>query len=248
MPWRTAWIIGGSSGIGAEAVNQLARAGVRVTVSARRAEVLTDLAEQDNVTALPLDVTDRAAVADAVAGFEALPDLIIQAAAIYEPMDRASYDAETASAMMRVNFDGVANCLSPLMARAAKDHESGRGKPCRIAVIASPSGYRGLVGGAGYGPTKAAVINLVESLKPEMEPFDTWLSLVNPGFVRTQLTAKNRFPMPQLMEPEDAARAMLAGLAKGRFEVAFPNPFLWFLRRLRCLPYGLYFALMRRMV
>jgi short-subunit dehydrogenase len=118
----------------------------------------------------------------------------------------------------------------------------------RIAWIASVAGYRGLPKAAGYGPTKAALINLAESLKPELDQIGIKISVVNPGFVETPMTKGNDFPMPFLMKPEDAARRTIEGLAKGKFEVAYPTRFVAILKIARLLPYSLYFWLIKHAV
>lgn len=242
FPWSHVWIVGGSSGIGAEAVKLLAENGVDVTVSARSKDALKELADlDDHIRALPLDITDMDACVDAVNGFETLPDLIILNAAVYEPMAAHNFDGPKAAWMMDVNYNGFVKILDPLLKRYHdRDGEGGR-----LAIVTSPSGYRGLPGGTGYGPTKAALINLAESIRPEMQHWGADVSIVNPGFVRTRLTGKNKFKMPQLLEADDAAGRMLKGLAKGKWNVAFPYPFLGLLRFLAKIPSGLYFAYAR---
>ena len=240
FPWKTVWIVGGSTGMGAEAAKQLVSSGVEVTVSARSEADLEKLAaESDRITSLPLDITDSEAGKKAIEGFERLPDLIILNAAVYEPMAAYNFDGDAAAWMMDVNYGGYAKMLGHLLPRYR--HE----KHGRLAIVASPSGYRGLPGGSGYGPTKAALINLAESIRPEMEHWGASISLVNPGFIRTRLTDKNKFKMPQLLEADDAAMRMLSGLAKGKWEVAFPYPFLGLLKFLSKLPSVVYFAYAR---
>jgi short-subunit dehydrogenase len=118
----------------------------------------------------------------------------------------------------------------------------------QILVTASLAGYCGLPYGAPYGASKAALINLAESLRPELEARGVRLRVVNPGFVRSRLTDKNRFRMPYLMEPDQAARAVMRRLDREGFEIAFPSPLVWRLRLLRALPYRLFFHLTRRML
>jgi NAD(P)-dependent dehydrogenase (short-subunit alcohol dehydrogenase family) len=97
-----------------------------------------------------------------------------------------------------------------------------------------------------YGPTKAALINLAETLYLDLSPKGIGVSLVNPGFVETPLTAQNEFHMPALIQPEQAAQAMLRDWAKGRFEIHYPKRFTLWLKLLRVLPYRWYFDLVRR--
>ena len=93
---------------------------------------------------------------------------------------------------------------------------------------------------------KAALINLAESLHPELARAGINLRVINPGFVDTPLTRKNRFSMPFLMTPEDAASRIIRQLDRGGFEISFPRIFVWILKVLRCLPYRLYFFVVSR--
>ena len=244
LPWTSAWVVGGSTGLGRCLSEQLAKIGVRCTVSARSEQALKELAESsENLIALPLDICDPDEVARSVeriaTDHDGLPDLIILNAAVYTPMGADTFSAQAIRDMIDVNYLGLVNLVEALL--PFKDD----GKRSTIAFVASPSGWRGLPGGVGYGPTKAAVINLVEGLRCELSDSDLDLRLVNPGFIKTRLTDKNDFDMPQLMEPEDAARRTLNGLKGKRFDIRFPHPFVSVLRLLRLLPYWLYFKLMR---
>ncbi|MBL8652937.1 MAG: SDR family NAD(P)-dependent oxidoreductase, partial [Alphaproteobacteria bacterium] len=106
--------------------------------------------------------------------------------------------------------------------------------------------YSGLPTAAGYGATKAALINMCEALKPECDALGIKLQLVDPGFVKTPLTDKNDFPMPFIMAVDDAVDALVRGLASDRFEIVFPRRFALILKFLRLLPYRLYFPLVRK--
>jgi short-subunit dehydrogenase len=116
-----------------------------------------------------------------------------------------------------------------------------------MVLVASVAGYRGLPLASGYGPTKAALINLAESLKYMFEKAGLTLSVCNPGFVETPLTEGNRFPMPFLMKVGDAAAALQRGIYKRKFEIAFPTRFVLILKFMRALPYWAYFPLIKRM-
>jgi short-subunit dehydrogenase len=117
-----------------------------------------------------------------------------------------------------------------------------------VSLISSVAGYRGLPRSLAYGPTKAALINLAESLYADLSPRGLGVSLINPGFVQTGLTAQNRFPMPALITAEQAASEILRGWERGRFEIHFPRRFTRVMKLLQWLPYSLYLPLVSRMV
>ena len=243
-----AWITGASSGIGRAVALRLARDGKVVAASARRAEVLEELAREADglpgrIVAAPCDVTDSAEVARTVARLEADHggiDLAILNAGLYMPDRAENLDAEKFRAQVALNVLGTVDCLQALMPGWI---ERKRG---HLVVVSSVAGYRGLPSSLAYGATKAALINLCEGLKFDFDRLGLKIQLVNPGFVRTPLTDKNTFPMPFLMEVDDAADRLVDGLRGTGFEITFPRRFAYGLKLLRCLPYRLYFPLVRR--
>jgi NAD(P)-dependent dehydrogenase (short-subunit alcohol dehydrogenase family) len=249
MSLRTAWITGAGSGMGRALALALARRGAAVAASARSHDALASLAAEagagpGRILPAPLDVTDRAAVQAAMGAVARVlggpPELAVLNAGIYLPLGAADFSAERFRAQLETNLMGTVHMLEALLPayRAA-----GRG---HIAIVASVAGYRGLPRSAAYGATKAALINLAESLRIELAGSGIKLQLVNPGFIKTPLTDKNRFRMPHLMSAEDAAERILRGLASPRFEITFPRRFTWQLKLLRLLPYALYLPLVRR--
>ncbi len=245
-PWRTAWITGASSGLGRELALRLAHEGVRVAVSARSAGKLGELtAAHSRLIAVPLDVTDRAAVAaahDRVQAELGSIDLAVLNAGVWHPMKAREYDAERAAHSMAVNYFGIVNALEPLIPAMTS---AGRGQ---IALVASVAGYRGLPMAAAYAPSKAAVISLAEVLRLELSRHGIVVSLVNPGFVATPMTAVNEFPMPFILEADDAADRIYRGLARGRFEIAFPWQLATMLKLLRVMPNAIFLRIARRML
>jgi NADP-dependent 3-hydroxy acid dehydrogenase YdfG len=240
-----AWITGASSGIGAALAQRLAQDGQRVVVSARNAAALDTLAAAPHgrLIAAPLDVTDPVACAQAVAGIEAMHgpiDLAVLNAGTHRPMSAADFSAATLRSLFDLNVMGVAHCLEPLLARMAARRAG------HVAIVASVAGYGGLPTAAAYGPTKAALINMAESLKLDCDRLGIKLQLVDPGFVKTPLTDRNTFPMPFLMPVEAAVDAFVAGLAASRFEIVFPRRFALLLKLLNLLPYRAYFAAVSR--
>ncbi|MEL7486344.1 MAG: SDR family NAD(P)-dependent oxidoreductase [Pseudomonadota bacterium] len=244
--WKSAWIVGASTGIGRDLVLHLARGGVeRVYASARSADKLAALAgELPAIRSVPLDVTDLESLRsahDQIAADGAL-DLAVFNAGAYSPMGLKEWDLSIIRQNLAVNYEGVVNGLDVVLP-AMRARRAGH-----IAVTASVAGYRGLPNALSYGPTKAALISLCETLHNELRDEGVRLQLINPGFVRTPLTDKNDFEMPQMIEPAEAADEIFKGLQSNKFEIAFPRPFAWQLMALRMLPYPMFFAAMRKMM
>lgn len=238
-PWRTAWITGASTGIGCELALALAGSGVKVAASARSADKLAELAQLvPGIAPLPLDVADRAAMTQAargIAGTLGPIDLAIFNAGIWEPMTSRNFSSATAGRSMAINYMGVVNGIEAVLPSMI---ERGRG---HIAMVASVAGYRGLPPTAAYGPTKAAVINLAEALRDDFAARGITVTVICPGYVETPMTAKNKFPMPFIVPAEDAAQRIIRGLAKRKFEIAFPWQLVALMKLGRILPYPLFF-------
>jgi short-subunit dehydrogenase len=243
LPWKTAWVTGASAGIGKEISLQLAGRGVKVAATARSAGKLTALGA--GIAPYPLDVADAAAMTQAASAIEAelgQIDLALFVAGTYTQISIDRIEPADFACSMSVNYLGVVNGLAAILPKMLA---RGGG---HLAWVASVAGYRGLPRAEAYGPTKAALINLAEALKPELGLRGVKLSLINPGFVDTRLTAKNAFKMPFLMKPEDAARLTIDGLAKDKFEIAYPWQLATMLKIGRILPYKLYFRLVKKSV
>ena len=245
MPPERVWLTGASMGIGEALARRLARDGAEVVASARSADRLAALATEGvgRIVPWPLDITDHAAVRAAVARIEAERgpiDVAVLNAGTHRPVSAADFTAQGLRELMEINVMGTAACLEALMPRMIA---RGQG---RIAVVASVAGYRGLPTSAYYGATKAALINLTESLKFDLDRAGVTIQLIDPGFVKTPLTDKNEFAMPFLISADVAAERIARGLRGGGFEIAFPRAFVWILKLLRLLPYALYFPLVGR--
>lgn len=239
---RRVWIVGASSGIGAVTAEQLLARGARVAVSARNARALE---ERFGARALrePLDVADfgavRAAAERIFAAWGGL-DLAMDFAGTYRAARAWELDAAQARGMIEVNLVGAINLVAAVQSRLLAQSAGG------IALVSSVAGYGGLPNSLVYGATKAALINLAETLWLDLAPRGVSVYLVNPGFVETPLTAQNRFRMPALIGADEAARGILRGIERGAFEIHFPKRFTRAMKLLRLLPYPLYFRLVRR--
>lgn len=243
---QTVWITGASQGIGRALALQFASvSGSRVAASSRSGEDLARMkTENPNVQPFVLDVTDRVAAENVIEAIETtlgLPDLVVLNAGTYEPVNAATVTVEQYRHHMEVNYMGVVNCIAAVLPRMlARGHG-------QLAIMGSVAGYRGLPQAAAYGPTKAALISLAETLRLELQGTGVDVRLVNPGFVATRLTRKNRFSMPSIRTPAQAAAAIIDGLQGRGFEVVFPWRFVFWLKLARLLPYRLYFHLAGRL-
>ena len=244
--WNSVWITGASSGIGLELARLIADKADHVAISARSADQLeAAAADHAALSAYPLDVTDADAVkasVDRIAAEAGPIDLAVLGAGTWKLMDVEEFDLAGIRAGVEVNYMGVANAVAALLPGMLA-----RGSG-HIVIVASVAGYRGLPKAVAYGPTKAALINLAETLKAELAPHGIKVSVVNPGFVDTPMTRSNPFPMPGMISAEEAARALLSGLEKGRYEIVFPTGFVMGMKFLRLLPNALYFWVVRNFI
>jgi len=242
-----AWVTGASSGIGRELAIALCKRGWQVVASARGEGQLAELAKAASgngaIIPLPLDITDAAAVDEAVAAIAAAHgrlDLAILNAGTHIPTPAEDFHRDTVRQLVDINLMGAVNCLAALL----PGFIARRGG--EIAVVSSMTGYCGLPTAAAYGATKAALINMSEALRPELELHRVSLRLIDPGFIDTPLTRRNRFPMPFLISAEKGAASILRGLGSRRFEITVPRRMALLMKLLRLLPYPLFFAVTRR--
>ena len=244
---KIAWIIGGGSGIGAAVASKLAGKGWTVAISGRRVEKLAAVAAgQPGIHPYPLDVTDAEAIAATIAKIAAdfgRIDLALFGAAAWQPMQVGDYDFEKFHTIVDTNLLGVVRIANPLIRQF--DAQGGG----QFAVIASVAGYFGLPRAGAYAATKAALINLLETMRTELAPKHIIVRMIAPGFVKSELTAKNDFPMPFLMETDVAAERIVDGLLNSsRFEIAFPRRMVMLMKTIRFLPYPLFFWLTGKML
>lgn len=241
---KTVWIVGASSGIGYALAESLMLRGARVALSARRADRLYALSEKTGIETLvlPMSVTEENSWKDSysklIATWGTL-DEFIYCAADYEPMNAWSLDIGKVRHLLDVNVMGFYLGLSCIVPDFMKRRSGG------MAAIASVAGYHGLPKALAYGPTKAALINLMESLYIDLHEMDIAVRLINPGFVKTDLTSKNDFDMPDLITPDQASAEILEGYASGDFEIHFPKGFTRKMKLLGILPYRASLGLVR---
>jgi short-subunit dehydrogenase len=239
---KVVWVVGASSGIGAATASELEARGATVAISARREQEL-ERVSCGRMLVVPVDVTNAAAVAAAanrVREVHGRIDVAVLAAGWWQQMDARAWDTEVFDRHVQVNLVGTSNAIAAVLPEML---ERGSGV---IAGIASVAGYRGLAGAEAYGATKAAQINLLEALRVQVRRSGVRVTTVCPGFVRTELTAGNAFPMPFLIDADEAARVICDGLERGRTEIVVPLPMALLMKAARLVPVGLWARLWAR--
>lgn len=238
-----AWITGASSGIGAALAVELVRRGWTVAATARQADALEALARQHaGIHAFPTDVADRDAMQAAAAAIRAKLGrlgLVVANAGVYIPVDARRPDAADYRKTLDVNLMGVVHMLEAVNADFVARREG------HIHIVASATGFGGMPTSSAYGASKAALINLGECLKIELDRCGVGVSISTPGFVETPAQTDNAFPKPAMITPEVAARRIAAAIERGGFETTFPRRFTWLLKALYALPKPLHLPLVR---
>jgi len=235
------WITGASSGIGKALAEKFASEGWKVAASARRKEILDKMSSHENIFSYPLDVTNQDQIKISfekiIEDFNGL-DLCVFSSGTYDPKLEQEINVKQNKFVMETNFFGVLYCVNAVE-NYFKNKKNGH-----ISIVSSVAAYRGLPNSSGYGPSKAALTNLTESLYFDFKKHNVRISLVSPGFIKTPLTDKNEFPMPFIKSPEFAAEKMFNGLTKSKaFEIHFPKALTILLKIFRILPYKIYLFL-----
>ncbi len=243
LPWRHIAITGASSGLGRALAEASAAPGTTLYLSGRdsaRLEQAAEACRQAGATVFPtqLDVRDAEACAGWINAMERL-DLLIANAGISGGTGGASEPATQVRAVFETNLMGVLNTTLPAMARMATQAPGTGGLRGRIGVVASVVGFVAAPSAPAYSASKAAVQRWTEATDATQRRHGIRLHAICPGFIRTPMTAPNRFPMPFLISPEEAARRTLEGLKAGHRRIAYPRRTYWLFRLLGALPQGL---------
>lgn len=249
---RRIWLVGASQGVGLELVKYWLNKGCSVIASARSAEESTELAllkqqYKTQLVCLNIDIsqpdTCTSKAEEAWSAFGGL-DLWFYNVGTYQPMTTSEWDWQSFVAMNQTNYLGAVALMIPLQKLFQQ-----QGKGGRWVWNASLAAYFGLPYGGGYSAPKAALVNLAESLHPELAQQGIRLQIINHGFVRTRLTEKNTFTMPGLLEPAAAAQLIAEGVAKNKsFEIRFPRRLRLILSLLKSLPYAWSLRLTHKML
>ncbi len=230
------WLVGASDGLGAALARKMNAAGVHVIVSARSEEKLAALVES-----LPgpasyevVDVSDDESVRAAAEAVGEV-DGVVYLAGVYWPFGAQDWNAKEATAMADINFTGLIRVMGQIVPQmVARDNG-------HVVITSSLTGFRGLPGSIGYTASKAGTMSLAECMYADLRKTGVQVQVANPGFIKTQLTAKNDFAMPFIMEPEAAAQIMFDHMQTDRFKISFPRVFSWVFRLSQFLPDWIYY-------
>jgi len=239
---KAAWVVGASSGIGAAVARELVSRGARVAITARRKDRLEEVAGGGMLVA-PADVTDAGQLreaADLVRAELGSIDLVVLAAGFWQQMDASDWDTEAFAEHVKVNLVGMSNGIGAVLPEMMA---AGSGV---IAGVASVAGYRGIARSEAYGATKAGQINLLEALRTQVARRGIHVTTICPGFVRTEMTVANDFPMPFIIETDVAGRAICDGLERDRHEIVFPKRMAVLMKVARFIPVSLWTQIFSR--
>jgi short-subunit dehydrogenase len=251
MKNKNCWIVGCSSGIGKELAIKLYCTGYNICLSARNKQELVQLQQQLQLLKLPntikiieCDVTEPIsfdlAFAQVIENFYSI-DLAIFASAIYQPTNLINFSREDAQKIINTNLLGAIYFFEAVGKKMIKQ------KNGHLAFIASVAGYFGMPQSGAYGASKAGIINLCQGFYAELLANSVYLSVINPGFVESKLTAKNNFTMPNIISAKMAAEYIYKGLQNKQFEIHFPKKFTFLLKFLNILPYFLLLPIIKKL-
>lgn len=229
------WLVGASEGLGRALAHKMSAAGAELVISARSESRLKQLADElsNKVQVMPLDLADGASVARVGADLGRV-DGIVFLASVYWPMHASQWNGANAIAMAEINFTGLFRVLDQVMGQFV-ERDAGH-----IVITGSLSGVRGFPGAIGYVASKAGIMSLAESLYADLRTSGIRVQLSSPGFIETRQTDKNKFRMPFIMSPDEAAEHMMRHMASNRFKSSFPRPYSWFVSSSQFWPHWLF--------
>ena len=243
---RKVWITGASSGIGRAVAEKFAKQNWKVAISARRVEILNEMANNDNIFAYPMDVTNQNKTEETfnkiLKDFGDL-DLCVFSSGTYERKSEKGLNVDNVKKVIEVNFLGVVGCV-----KAVQEYFQNK-KSGHISIVSSPVGYRGLPKSSGYTASKASLNNFTQGMYFDFKKFNVRVTLISPGFIKTALTDKNDFKMPFLKDTNYAAEKIYDGLVnKKKFEIIFPPQIAFIYKIFQILPNRVYNYLINKFV
>ena len=230
-------ITGASSGIGSAIALEYAASDTRLTLLGRNVERLQKIAADceakgSKVVTMQVEVTEPEAMVAAIneADAEQPLDLVFANAGVSAGTDSGNESLDQVRRVFDVNIMGVMNTAMPAVDLMVK---RGQGQ---VGLISSLAGFRGIPGSPAYSGSKAGVMVFGEALRGQVAGAGVEINVINPGYVRSAMTARNEYKMPFLMDADRAARIIRNGMMKNKARIAFPLPMLIAVRLLQVLP------------
>ena len=238
-------VTGASSGIGQALTKKFVYKKWRVIAAARRLDLLKDLKKEcinsDKVIPVKLDITNKNIVASQIKKIikhYGVPEIVLLNAGTNNPNSKNIFSLEETKQIFETNFFGTLNCLQVLLPFLKKIKNS------QVIFMSSVAGYRGLPYAAAYCSSKSAITTFAESIYNQCKNLNIAVRVINPGFIKTPLTDKNKFKMPMIIPVEKAADILYKKIIfSKKFEINCPWLFCFIMKILRILPYSLYLKL-----
>jgi short-subunit dehydrogenase len=235
---QVAVITGASSGIGWALAKLLGAEQCKVGLLARRQERLDELAAEiadvgGTAASVAADVGDRTQTVNAIRELAAKlgpVDLLIANAGVGVPTLLEPMNVPDIEKMFRVNVLGMVYAIEaamPDMLHRQRGH---------IVGISSLAALKGLPGESAYCASKAAMKTYLEGLRIQLRSRGIAVTMVCPGFVRTPMTAVNKFHMPWLLEADDAARRIVGAIRRKKKMYLFPYPMALLMKATASMP------------
>ncbi len=247
--YRTALITGASSGLGRGLALWFARRGTRVFAAARRKAHLAALAEEARaagatIEPVELDVSRADETVERIRAIDAECgglELVVANAGVGGQTNARRFEWERARQILDVNVTGTAATLSAVLPQMVKR------KTGHVVGISSLAAFRGLPKNAAYSGSKAFLHIFMESLRVDLRGTGVRVTCIHPGFVRTEMTAPNKHPMPFMLEPEEASERMGRAIMRGMAVFSFPWPTRAAMGVAQALPNAVFDPLMRKL-
>ncbi|ASK79575.1 short-chain dehydrogenase [Paraphotobacterium marinum] len=228
---KTVMITGATSGIGFQLAQDYIDEGYHVIACGRNEEKLQQLQKLDpKATILSFNISNKEEIHDKLSTLEFIPDLIILNAGVCEYINDGQIDSDLIERVHKVNFFAPVWIIEFFQKKDPLLNT-------HIAVVSSSATFIPFPRSEAYGSSKAALTYFINSLSTEK--LNSKLTVINPGFVKTELTDKNDFNMPFLVDVDDASKFIIRKLKSSPQEISFPWKFMFILKLIRMLPIDL---------